>query len=171
MSASRAPRRHLVPGSGDLTSQVAVDLSDRSTDRVVDEDSDALAEAERRWPVARERFLSVEGPPLSSLEMSGVLGTDDRGVEIARQQGSIVGVPDGTGALVYPRWQLGAAGPLPGLREVLAALRDDDPWTLVIFVLSPNARLGDETPLKALRRGDVSDVLRAASAYGEHGAA
>jgi len=113
----------------------------------------------------------VEGPPLSPLEVSALLGTTVRDVEIARQKHKIVGVPDEAGSFVYPRWQFGADGPLPGLRELTIALRDDDPWTLVIFVLAPNARLDDETPLDRLRRGDLETVLRTAAAYGEHGAA
>jgi hypothetical protein len=41
-------------------------------------------------------------------------------------------------------------------------------------MVSPNSRLDDESPLAMLRRGrpeDVEAVVRAAGAYGEHGAA
>ena len=171
MRPSRIPRRHDVPGSDDLASRVAVDPKNVSIERIVDEDSRALAEAELRWPAVRELLLSVEGPPLSPLEASALLGTDEQEVERTRQKHQIVGVPDGTGSFAYPRWQFGADGPLPGLPELVIALRDDDPWTLVTFVLAPNARLNDETPLSMLRRGDVEGVLRAAATYGEHGAA
>ncbi|HZO29430.1 MAG TPA: hypothetical protein VFH48_25930 [Chloroflexota bacterium] len=50
---------------------------------------------------------------------------------------------------------------------------DGDVWTLVAFVLAPNSRLDGEAPLSLLRRGrdgDVQAILRAARAYGEHGA-
>ena len=171
MRPSRAPRPHHVPGSDDLASSAAVDLDRASTDGIDDEDSRVIAEAERRWPAAREHLLSAGGPPLSSADVSVLLGTNERSVETARQKHRIVGVPDSTGSFVYPRWQFGADGPLPGLCELVVALRDDDPWTLVIFVLAPNSRLDDETPLDVLRRGDVEAVLRAAAMYGEHGAA
>src|SRR5262245_36892982 len=113
MNSSRSPRRHRVPRFGDCTPRAAVELDDLSTDSDVDEDARALAEAESRWPAARELLLTVGGPPLSSPEVSALLGIDDRAVEIARQQRRIIGVPDGTGSLVYPRWQFGADGPLP----------------------------------------------------------
>jgi hypothetical protein len=38
------------------------------------------------------------------------------------------------------------------------------------FFTSPHERLGNETPIEALRSGEVNDVVRAASGYGEQGA-
>jgi hypothetical protein len=142
-----------------------------TADRIVDQDSHALAEAQLRWPAVRERLLSIEGPPLSPTEVSAALGVSAGEIDVARQKHRIVGVPDGVGSFVYPRWQFRNDRPLPGVQKLVKALRDDDPWTLVIFLLVPNARLDDETPLDALRRGDVDRVVRAATAYGEHGAA
>jgi hypothetical protein len=152
-------------------SRIAIDPDNMSTDRIIDEDSRALIEAQLRWPAARESLLAVEGPPLSLHHVAALLGTDEQTVERTRQKRQIVGVPDGEDGFIYPRWQFGTHGPLPGFRELADALRDDDPWTLVAFVLAPNPRLSDETPLDVLLRGDVVGVLRAASAYGEHGAA
>jgi hypothetical protein len=40
-----------------------------------------------------------------------------------------------------------------------------------IFMVSGNTRLNDRTPLEALRQGLLDDVLTAARALGEHGAA
>jgi hypothetical protein len=45
------------------------------------------------------------------------------------------------------------------------------PWTHASFLLGANARLDDATPLAFLRQGRIDDVLRAALAYGEQGAA
>jgi hypothetical protein len=42
---------------------------------------------------------------------------------------------------------------------------------LTAFLVAPNSRLNGDTPLAMIRRGDVEAVLRAARAYGEHGAA
>ena len=39
------------------------------------------------------------------------------------------------------------------------------------FFLSGDPRLNGATPLEELRRGNIEAVRRAASAYGEHGAA
>lgn len=42
---------------------------------------------------------------------------------------------------------------MPGLEDVLGALSRHDPLSRVIFMLSPNDRLDDATPLEALRKG------------------
>jgi hypothetical protein len=41
----------------------------------------------------------------------------------------------------------------------------------VRFFLAKNVRLDGDRPLDRLRRGDVDPVVRAARAFGEHGAA
>jgi len=38
------------------------------------------------------------------------------------------------------------------------------------FFTSPHERLGNETPIEALRSGKVNDVVRVAGGYGEQGA-
>jgi hypothetical protein len=38
------------------------------------------------------------------------------------------------------------------------------------FFTSPHERLGNKTPIEALRTGKVNDVVRAATGYGEQGA-
>ena len=53
----------------------------------------------------------------------------------------------------------------------IRALKGVSPWSVVAFFLSRNARLGSRRPLDMLRRGDVTAVVGAARAYGEHGAA
>jgi hypothetical protein len=89
----------------------------------------------------------------------------------ARAEGRLVGLPTARGTYLYPSWQFDRAGVLPGLRAVRGALDGADPWTLTAFMVAPNSRLDGETPLVALRRGDIEAAVRAARAYGEHGAA
>jgi hypothetical protein len=38
------------------------------------------------------------------------------------------------------------------------------------FFTSPHERLGNETPIEALRSGRVNEVVKAAGGYGEQGA-
>jgi hypothetical protein len=71
---------------------------------------------------------------------------------------------------VYPAFQVGPSGLLPGIREVLDAFDEDDPWARVNFMLTGDARLGGRRPIDVLREGDVASVTRAARGYGEHGA-
>ena len=75
-----------------------------------------------------------------------------------------------TGCYVYPAFQIGADGLLPGVRDVLDAFAIADPWTRVNFMLTSDARLGGRRPVDVLREGDIASVVRAARAYGEHGA-
>jgi hypothetical protein len=59
---------------------------------------------------------------------------------------------------------------LPGLEETLIALDIPNPWARAAFFLAKNVYLAGASPLAELRRGQVADVVRAAQAYGEHGA-
>lgn len=138
--------------------------------------TDPLADARLRWVRDRERLLHAEGQPLSTRDVAHLLGVSRQALAKARADGRLVAMLLGPGRYVYPSWQFGPSGPLRGLRELRQALDagDGDAWTLVAFVLAPNSRLDDETPLSLLRRGqdqDIEAVLRAARAYGEHGAA
>lgn len=54
---------------------------------------------------------------------------------------------------------------------MLDALKPHDPWMRHIFMVSRNTRLNDGTPLEAVRQGRLNDALKAAQAFGEHGAA
>jgi hypothetical protein len=136
------------------------------------EAEDPLVNARLRWIVDRRRLAYAEGRPLPTREVEALLGISRQAVAKARAEGRLVGLPSGSGRYVYPSWQFGESGALAGLREVRRALRGgDDPWTLTAFMVSPNARLDGETPLATLRRGELRNVVRAAEAYGEHGAA
>jgi len=136
------------------------------------EAEDPLANARLRWIVDRRRLVHAEGRPLPTREVEALLGISRQAVAKVRTEGRLVGLPSGGGQYAYPSWQFGESGVLAGLREVRRALSgEDDPWTFTAFIVSPNARLDGETPLAVLRRGELSDVMRAAEAYGEHGAA
>lgn len=136
------------------------------------ETDDPLATARLRWIIDRRRLAHAEGHPMAAHDVAALLGITRQAVAKARAEGRLVGLPSAGGQYVYPSWQFGESGVLAGLREVRRALSGgDDPWTFTAFMISSNARLGGETPLTVLRRGDVDEVLRAAHAYGEHGAA
>jgi hypothetical protein len=175
--ASRADRETLEAASkapSDVDALVTVLTAPASIDRLTE--TDALADARLRWVRDRERLLHAEGQPLGARAVGEVLGVSRQAIAKARTDGRLVAVPLGPKRYAYPSWQLGPSGPLRGLRELRQVLDagEGDVWTLVAFVLAPNSRLDDQTPLSLLRRGrdhDVEAVLRAARAYGEHGAA
>ena len=72
---------------------------------------------------------------------------------------------------VYPAFQIGKNGLLRGIRDVLDAFTVEDAWMRVNFMLTGDARLEGQRPIDLLRKGQTDEVVRAAAAYGEHGAA
>src|SRR4051794_16044501 len=140
------------------------------------------ADARLRWVRDRERLLHAEGEPLPSVAVAQLLGVTRQAVAKARAEGRLLGLPTGRGTYVYPSWQFGPSGGVQGFRKVREALAaaqsgaagDDNPWLLAAFMVSPNSRLDDDSPLAVLRRArqeDADAVVLAASAWGEHSAA
>lgn len=153
--------------------EVLLDALDAPAALAVLREDDPLVGARLRGLRARARLLAAEGGTLSSTEVADILGITRQAVDKRRKAGRLIGLATGRRGYAYPAWQFvperGAL--LPGLEEVLHALREHDPWMQVAFFLTPDVRLQGETPLAVLRRGDVAAVRRAAEVYGEQGAA
>ena len=119
----------------------------------------------------RQRLIEAEGGAVSSARAASILRVSRQAVDKRRRNGRLIGVSVGRRGYAYPAWQFDAQrGMAPGMEDVLDALRDLDPWMKMIFMLNGNARLENRSPLAALRDGAVSEVVRAAQAFGEHGA-
>ena len=129
-----------------------------------------LKVARARGRKMRELILA-SGAMLSSQDIAARLGIDVVDLPVRRQSRELLGLPSGNSEFVYPAWQLRDGDHLPGFREALQRLPVADPWMQAAFFLSPNAQLGDRSPLEELTRGNVETVERVASAYGEQGAA
>lgn len=134
-------------------------------------EQEPLAVARLRGQQARVALLNSEGGALSASEVAELLGISRQAVNKRRQAGQLLALPLGRHGYAYPVWQFSGGDVLPGIPATLDMLVDHDPWMLARFFLSANKRLDDTRPLDALRRGEVDAVLRAAAAYGEHGAA
>jgi hypothetical protein len=130
---------------------------------------DPLAPARLRGLKAQKALLQAEGGVMGVAEVAQRLGISRQAVSKRRGEGALLAINLGARRDLYPAWQFTRSGVLPGLREVLAALGDADPWAVMGFFLSGNARLKGERPLDRLCRKDVAPVLKAASAFGEHG--
>lgn len=132
---------------------------------------DPLGPARLRGLRERERLLTLEGGTLPVDEVARHLKITRQAVNKRRQQGTLVGLDAGRHGYRYPAWQFVREGTIPDLEAVLAALEKHDAWMQHIFMVSPNTRLNDRTPLEELREGRLDDVLKAARTLGEHGAA
>jgi hypothetical protein len=132
---------------------------------------DPLAPALIRGLQARIRLLNENGGALTAEQVGEILGITRQAVEKRRVAGHLLGVNTGRHGYRYPAWQFTSSGVLPGLQDVLRGLTAHDPWMQTAFFLGKNPRLNDKTPLDTLAEGHVREVLQAAQAFGEHGAA
>lgn len=130
---------------------------------------DPLTAAFLRGAEMKRALLRAEGGVLSGPELARHLGITPQGLGKKREKGQVFWLEVGDG-YVHPAFQVGPKGLLPGIREVLAAFEQDDPWARVSFMLTGDARLGGRRPLDVLRGGDIAAVVRATRGYGEHGA-
>jgi hypothetical protein len=170
--ATRLDRREAGQAAGEASDLAALLRLLESSSAVARlQEVDPLLDARLRWLRDRERLLQSEGQPLQARDVAKLLGVTRQAVSRARAEGRLLGLPIGRRTYLYPSWQFGPEGPLPGLRAAREALGDADPWTLTAFLVAPNSRLDSESPVAVLRRGDLTAVVRAARACGKHGAA
>jgi hypothetical protein len=145
-------------------------LVERLADKVLPT-SDPLAKARLRGAVAMRELLGADGGALSAAEVGALLGVSRQAVDKRRRAGQLLAVDLPRRGLLYPAWQFTEQGStLPGLGEVLAALREHDPWARARFFVTGNDRLEGRRPLDALRNGELEPVLAAAGEFGRHGA-
>jgi predicted nucleotidyltransferase len=132
----------------------------------------AVVAAYARGRAAREELIDAEGGVASADEIGKLLGGISRpAVDKARKAGRLLALRE-RGDWLYPRWQVHGGAILEGLPSVLAELEagEHDTWAKMIFFLETDTERDGESPLEALRAGRQEVALRAARAYGEHGA-
>lgn len=171
--AERMPRQRLVEAVG---AETDTDMLFRSMQdaaaigsEITPDEPDPLTAAFLRGAEMKRALLKAEGGVLSAPQLAEHLGITPQGLGKKREKNQVFWLEVGDG-YVYPAFQLGPSGLLPGIREVVDAFVEDDPWARVNFMLTGDARLGGRRPIDLLRDGDVASVTRAARGYGEHGA-
>lgn len=171
--AERMPRQRLVEAVG---AETDTDMLFRSMQdaaaigsEIAPNEPDPLTAALLRGAEMKRALLKAEGGVLSAPQLAEHLGITPQGLGKKREKNQVFWLEVGDG-YVYPAFQLGPSGLLRGIREVLDAFEEDDPWARVNFMLTGDARLGGRRPLDVLREGNVASVTRAARGYGEHGA-
>jgi len=166
--AERTDERTLMEAAGAPSNVVALA-------RALDQPN-ALAEIRRRDPLAPARLrglraqdwlLQAEGGTLSGAELGQAIGITRQAVDKRRKRGALIGFELGRRGFAYPAWQVGSPGILTGLPAVLAELRNDSAWGQAAFFLTTNVWLDGDTPLAALRRGEIERVLGAARSLGD----
>jgi len=123
----------------------------------------------RGFELRQEMLKKAEGV-LSSGKVAELLKLSRQAVDKRRAANQLLALTQGRRGYSYPSFQFEDGRTLDGLEEVLRNLSALDPWMQLKFFTSPHERLAGKTPIEALRRGRVSDVVRTASGYGEQGA-
>jgi hypothetical protein len=171
--AERMPRERLVEAVGAETDTDVLfrSLQDAAAigSEIATDEPDPLTAAFLRGAEMKRALLKAEGGVLSAPQLAEHLGITPQGLGKKREKRQVFWLDLGDG-YVYPAFQVGPKGLLPGIREVLDAFEEKDPWAQVNFMLTGDARLGGRRPLDVLREGDIDAVIRAARGYGEHGA-
>jgi hypothetical protein len=83
-----------------------------------------------------------------------------------RRNGTIIALPRGQRDFVYPACQFTDTGLVPGLADVLRASPLRDAWSRLGMLLTASARLGDRSPLEALREGNIEEAVAVAHESG-----
>ena len=125
-----------------------------------------LSDAFARGASLKRSMLGVEGGVLPSAQFALRAGLAKRDLE--KTPLLWLAFDDDR---AYPAFQISGDRLLPGMTEVVRAFRIDDPWMRINFMLTGDARLSGSRPIDALREGRVNEVMMAAEAYGDHGAA
>jgi hypothetical protein len=133
--------------------------------------ADPLERARLRGIAARERLLNAEGGSLTISQVEQLLGISRQAIHKRCSKGKLIALTTSKRGYLFPRWQFAENDILPGLESALAAFDESEPWMQAAFMLNPNIWLDGASPLEMLRQGKIEDVLVAARASGEQGAA
>lgn len=127
---------------------------------------DPLAAARLKGVQIKQQLLYDKSQPLTSVEVASLLHMTRQAVDKRRLKGQLLAVSLGKRGYLYPDWQFSGGQVLPGLERVLAALKDCDPWTKLMFMKTGDVRLNGATPLEKLQLGAIEEVVEAAQSYG-----
>lgn len=117
-----------------------------------------------------EADLEEAGGAFDAETVRGLLnGISRQALEKRVREGSLLAVPGPSNRRRYPAAQFTRNGPVPGLREVRAALQTENPWAVLNFLVRPDPRLGGRKPVELLEEGAVDQVAAAARGVGLQG--
>lgn len=131
---------------------------------------DPLLAAKFRGLRRKQQMLEAAGGALTSEQVAEILSISRQAVDKRRVANQLLALTQGRRGYSYPSFQFEDGKTISGLEEVLAELKDLDPWMQMVFFTSPHERLEGKTPLEELKEGSVSEVKAVASGYGEQGA-
>ncbi len=115
----------------------------------------ALSEYAQSVPV--DTWAGETARPGDLLRLFGIRGSELAGW---RRAGSVVALRQDDRSLTYPLEQFERGTPLPGIKDVIETVGDTrSAW---LWLRQPHEALSQRTPLDALRRGRIGDVVEVA---------
>lgn len=128
--------------------------------------SDPLALAKLRGLEVKKQLIEAEGGCISSSKVGELLGISRQAADKRRKLRKLIAIATGKGKYIYPVWQFSESGTtIEGLEDVLNALQGLDVWMQIAWMLDPNVRLEEKTPLEQLRQGNIKPVIESAIAF------
>jgi len=98
-------------------------------------------------------------------------GVSRQRIEQRVKDKALLAVPGPSSRRRYPTIQFNADGSLvDGLRQVQETLDFSSPWSVLSFLVTPDASLDGEQPIEVMRRGELGLVLESARRVGTQGA-
>ena len=155
------------PGNDAASAEYVIDLA---IDASAYEPS-AKARALLRGVEQVQTVLRETGGAYSLDQVQALLGITRQAVDKKVKEGALLAVPGPSGRRQYPVIQFTqSGGALPGLRDIIAKLPMNNPFSVLIFLASPLDLLDDKKPVDLLKAGEVDLVKRAAGLLIEQGA-
>lgn len=140
-SASDETLEAIVSARNDPAQALAVaprDLAPAPPERLVAERA-----AKARTVHFRAELAAKAGGMIARGDMADILGVTPAAVDKQRQRRQILGVPYGT-EIRYPAGQLIGGRPASGLKPILAAFGDMDPWGQLQLLVAPIEGFSDK---------------------------
>lgn len=148
-----------IVGANDLRHALAIaprDIAPAST-----ADLEAIKSAREKTARFREEMAVRAGGMYDRAEVAAMLGVSPAAIEKQRQRRQILGVPYGN-EIRYPASQFVKGAAVSGLKRVLEAFGDMDPWEQLMLLTTPVDGYGEGsvTIFDVLARGPGPDELR-----------
>lgn len=120
---------------------------------------DPLSGAAGRSIAHRCTLAELAGELLSSSQVEDLLGIKRLAIDKRRSANKLLAVRLASDWL-YPAFQFGESGVLPGIEEVLQVHASDDPWVVMDILLAPDDALRGRSLLQAIQEGDDAAISR-----------
>ena len=151
-----------------LTEALAAPTDSGSVARLLADDAagealrhlDPLAGAIARGAEVRAKLAEAAGGLLAADTVGRLLGITRQAVDKRRGAGRLLALRI-RGDWHYPAAQFSTDGEvLDGIAELVAAMPEAGPWSVLDFLLAPDAALGGRSPLAAMHAGDLAGLRR-----------